>query len=62
MSKASLSERSDHYRPRNLQSSQYYQCIEDNFATLEHVYDERFNRQYGRHQSTHVCHRWRSLG
>ena len=35
------------YRPRNPQASQYYQCVEDHFETLEQVYDERFSRQYG---------------
>jgi hypothetical protein len=29
------------------QESQYYQCVEDNFETLEQVYDDRFARQYG---------------
>ncbi len=35
------------YRPRKLQESQYYQCVEDHFETLERVYDERFAKQYG---------------
>ena len=35
------------YRPRNPRASQYYQCVEDHFETLEQVYDERFSRQYG---------------
>ncbi len=35
------------YRPRKPQDSQYYQCVEDNFETLEQVYDERFAKQYG---------------
>ena len=35
------------YKPRNPQSSQYYQCVEDHFETLEQVYDERFAKQYG---------------
>jgi hypothetical protein len=35
------------YRPRDPQTSQYYQCVEDHFETLEQVYDERFAKQYG---------------
>ena len=35
------------YRPRKPQDSQYYQCVEDHFETLEQVYDERFEKQYG---------------
>jgi hypothetical protein len=35
------------YRPRKPQESQYYQCVEDHFETLEQVYDERFEKQYG---------------
>ena len=35
------------YRPRKPQNSQYYQCVEDHFETLEQVYDERFAKQYG---------------
>ena len=35
------------YRPRNPTLSQYYQCVEDHFETLEQVHDERFSRQYG---------------
>lgn len=35
------------YRPRKPQGSQYYQCVEDHFETLEHVYDDRFAKQYG---------------
>ena len=35
------------YRPRKPQDSQYYQCVEDHFETLEQVYDERFAKQYG---------------
>lgn len=35
------------YRPRKAQDSAYYQCVEDNFETLEQVYDERFSKQYG---------------
>ena len=27
--------------------SQYYQCVEDHFETLEQVHDEQFARQYG---------------
>ena len=35
------------YCPRKPQDSQYYQCVEDHFETLEQVYDERFAKQYG---------------
>ena len=35
------------YQPRKFQDSQYYQCIEDHFETLEQVYDERFAHKYG---------------
>ena len=35
------------YRPRKPQDSQYYQCVEDHFETLEQVYDDRFSKQYG---------------
>ena len=35
------------YQPRKPQDSQYYQCVEDHFETLEQVYDERFAKQYG---------------
>jgi hypothetical protein len=35
------------YQPRKPQNSQYYQYFEDNFETLEQVYDERFAKQYG---------------
>jgi len=35
------------YGPRNPHVSQYYQCVEDHFDTLEQVYDERFAKQYG---------------
>jgi hypothetical protein len=35
------------YQPRKPQNSQYYQYLEDNFETLEQVYDERFAKQYG---------------
>ena len=35
------------YRPRNPNLSQYYQCVEDHFETLEQVYDEWFAKQYG---------------
>ena len=29
------------------QNSPYYQCVEDNFKTLEQVYDEHFVKQHG---------------
>ena len=35
------------YRPRKPQDSQYYQCVQDHFETLEQVYGERFAKQYG---------------
>lgn len=35
------------YRPRKPQESQYYQCVEDHFETLEQVYDERLEKKYG---------------
>ncbi len=35
------------YRPRKPQDSQYYQCVEDHFETLEQVYNERIARHYG---------------
>ena len=35
------------YQPRNPALSQYYQCVEDHFETLEQVYDEQFAKQYG---------------
>ena len=35
------------YQPRKPRSSQYYQCVEDNFETLEQVYDDRFPNRYG---------------
>ena len=42
-----MAENSAVYHPRNPNLSQYYQCVEDHFETLEQVYDERFSRQYG---------------
>ncbi len=35
------------YHPRNPQTSQYYQCVEDHFETLEQVYDEQFSSKHG---------------
>ena len=35
------------YRQRDLQSSPYYQCVEDHFEMFEQVYEDRFERQYG---------------
>ncbi len=35
------------YKQRNPKTSQYYQCVEDNFEILEEVYDDRFSKQYG---------------
>jgi hypothetical protein len=34
-------------KPRKPQESQYYQCIEDNFESLEQVYDDQFSKKYG---------------
>ena len=42
-----MSDNSAVYVPRNPSFSQYYQCVEDHFETLEQVYDERFAKQYG---------------
>ena len=42
-----MAETSAVYHPRSLNLSQYYQCVEDHFETLEQVHDERFSRQYG---------------
>lgn len=30
------------YHPRSPDTSQYYQCIEDNFETFEQFYNDRF--------------------
>ena len=35
------------YRPHSPETSQYYQCVDDNFETFEQVYDDRFPKQYG---------------
>jgi len=35
------------YQPRKPQTSQYYQCVEDNFESLDQVYDDRFATRYG---------------
>ena len=37
------------YRPRKPQDSQYYQCVQDHFETLEQVYDERFAKKILKH-------------
>ena len=47
MGEAALDTNEKHYRPRNPQNSQYYQCVEDHFEKFERVYEERFSRQYG---------------
>ena len=39
------------YRPRRLQDSSYYHCVEDHFETFERVYKERFERAYGFYRS-----------
>ena len=39
------------YRPRRLQDSSYYPCVEDHFETFERVYEERFERAYGFYRS-----------
>ena len=35
------------YQPRDPQSSQYYQCVEDHFERFEQVYEERFDKRDG---------------
>ncbi|MFH1083488.1 MAG: transposase zinc-binding domain-containing protein, partial [Pseudomonadota bacterium] len=52
------------YRPRKPQTSQYYQCVEDNFETLEQVYDDRFATKYGflRPYVRQVIHRFLDCG
>ena len=35
------------YRPRNLQLSDYYRCVEDYFETFVQIYNDHFSRQYG---------------
>ena len=59
-----MAETSAVYRPRDSQSSQYYQCVEDHFETLEQVHDERFSRQYGffRPYVKRVIHRYLDCG
>ena len=42
-----MAENSAVYHQRNPNLSQYYQCFEDYFETLEQVHDEQFSRQYG---------------
>ena len=42
-----MAENSAVYHQRNPNLSQYYQCVEDHFETLEQVHDEQFSRQYG---------------
>ena len=52
------------YRPRKPQDSQYYQCVEDHFETLEQVYEDRFSRQYGfwRNYVRQVIYRYLDCG
>jgi hypothetical protein len=52
------------YRPRKPQESPYYRCVEDNFETLEQVYDDRFGTQYGffRAYVRQVIHRFLDCG
>ena len=59
-----MAETSDVYRPRDPQSSQYYQCVEDHFEMLEQVYDDRFAKQYGflRAYVKHVIYRYLDCG
>ena len=59
-----MAETSAVYRPRDPQSSQYYQCVEDHFETLEQVYDDRFAKQYGflRAYVKHVIYRYLDCG
>jgi hypothetical protein len=47
MGEAALDTNIKHYRPRDPQNSQYYQCVSDHFEAFEQVYEERFSRQYG---------------
>jgi hypothetical protein len=35
------------YRPRNPKQTPYYRCVVDHLETLEQVYEERFERNYG---------------
>jgi hypothetical protein len=35
------------YRPRNPQATSLYRLVEDNFDELEHVWDERYEKQHG---------------
>ncbi|MCP4624950.1 MAG: hypothetical protein GY850_15705 [bacterium] len=51
------------YRPRNSQTTLYYQCVEDHFETLEQAYDERFSKQYGffRPYVKHVIYRFTDM-
>lgn len=42
-----MSDSSCVYRSRNPQRSPYYRCVEDHLETLEQVYKDRFERQYG---------------
>ena len=59
-----MAETSPVYRQRNPQASQYYQCVEDHFETLEQVYDERFSKQYGffRRYVAQVIYRYLDCG
>jgi len=52
------------YRPRKPQETPYYRCVEDNFETLEPVYDERFEKKYGffRPYVRQVIHRFLDCG
>ena len=52
------------YHPRSPGTSQYYQCVEDNFETFEQVYDDRFPKQYGflRPYVKQVIHRFLDCG
>ncbi len=38
------------YEPRQPKNSAYYRCIEDNYETLERVWDERYRDTYGNYR------------
>jgi len=52
------------FRPRAPLSSQYYQCVEDNFETFEQIYDEQFSKKYGffRPYTKEVIYRYLDCG
>ena len=52
------------YKPRNPKASRYYQCVADHFETLEMIWEERYERQYGFWRSwiRHVIYRYLACG